>query len=69
MLRLRSSLKSYLLFVLDIEGPTRSVDASSDDCFPRGIRFWWRQLLAIVLRLRNSLKSYLIFVLDLEGPI
>ena len=35
VLRLRSSLKSYLLFVLVIEGPTWSVDASSDDGSPR----------------------------------
>ena len=67
MFGLRSSLKSYLLFVLDLEGPTQNVDASSGDGFPRRIQFWWRQLLKIVLR--SSIKRYLLFVLDLEFPI
>ena len=69
MLRLRSSLDSCLLLFLDLEGLTRSVDATLDDAFPLGIRFWSRELLAIVLRLRSSLNCYLLFVLDLGGPI
>ena len=69
MVRLRSSLDSCLLLFLDLEGLTRSVDATLEDAFALRIRFWSRELLAIVLRLRSSLNCYLLFVLDLGGPI